>query len=67
MRRVTLTIVALALLLSLGIGVLVGRMAGGGSRADRINVLSAMTPTPSTLSTPEATDFPARLRSTPAG
>ncbi len=67
MRRVTLAVVGLTLLLSLGVGVLVGRMAGGGSEADREFVLSAIAPTMPAQGTPQITGSPARPDSTPAG
>lgn len=55
MRRVTLTVVTLALLLSLGIGLVVGRMAGGSSAGDREYVLSVNATIIPVLGTPEPT------------
>ena len=55
MRRATLTVVALALLLSLGVGVLLGRMAGGGSGRgpdDGLTAPTAVVDTPAPAGSP---------------
>jgi hypothetical protein len=65
LRRVTLTVAGLALLVSLGIGFLVGRMAGGGSDADRDHVVPAVTASTPTIVTSRSSNSPVPSPATP--